>query len=117
MKKKLIAIVCTVLMLVGSVGVAKAATCSPHFDELQYKGEELGEDYSHEVPYSYRIVNGNIVTIYKTCWVCCVTEEYEYVCVKCNQPTEGGCFKSWECHSWCRDGNGNGDFIVDVEYY
>ena len=111
MKKKIIAIVCAVLMLVGSVGVAKAAgTCPPHFTETERWAEEPGTDYSHQYVFEVRGSYGEVELITDWCLVCCEDVEYVYSCSKCDAIT-GGYTEHWECHCSC----GQGDVIASVD--
>lgn len=114
MKKKIIAIVCVVLMLVGSVGVAKAAgICPPHYYMPSYSYTIQDGEYFHQFEY-FNFINGK--KVYKTaeCAVCCEIEIYEYECDICGDHMEmddddPNKMVHIDCHSLC----GAGDVVVD----
>lgn len=102
MKKKIIAIVCAVLMLVGSVGVAKAAgTCPPHYSSLQEVGSYYSSEVAHRYLYDIRYIDGEEVKIYKTCYEVYETIDYLFMCDKCGEETGGGCVEFLTWHTEC----------------
>ena len=83
--KKLATVVATAAVCCSMVvpGVAKAATCPPHYLDYEFVREFQGGTYEHEYLYSMGTENGQPVLTYKTCWVDVMVKEYENKCMKC----------------------------------
>ena len=84
--KKLAAVVATAAVCCSMVvpGVAKAATCPPHYYVDEFVREFLGGMYDHlYVESMSEGDNGEPILEYATCWVDVMVTEYEKRCVKC----------------------------------